>query len=116
MSIYIGFQKPNSQYVEWMNNKFLEGELPLPGESHPYGMGNGDPRLNEIASGFPAFLEKKGIKLIGRYNPVGSGAHHSGNHPGILIIDTDNDQDLNAIMNYYTPFIDISFRRYNSRY
>ena len=119
MAVHIGFQKLNKQYVEYMNNKFLDGELPLPGKvnvSNPYGMGNGDPRLKEIADGFPEFLKKKGIKLIGRYNPVGLSAYEDSSPPGILIIDTENDQDLNSIKNYYTPFIEISFFRYNSRY
>ena len=113
MAIYIGFQTLNKQYVEYMNNKYLTGELPLPGENSPYGMGYWDPRLNEVASGFREFLEKKGVKLIARYNPVGRAI---GDPPGLLVIDTDNDQDLNAIKNYYTPFLDIHFYRYNSRY
>lgn len=112
MALYIGFYRGSDNYQRWLQEKQFSGDMPLP---TPGVAGAPDPRMQEKVRGFPAFLESRGVKLIGSYAPVGSGAGtqaHPTSSPGVTLIETDNEADLMAITQYYGPFLVWSFHRY----
>ena len=111
MALYIGFFRNNEYYTRYATEKVLSGEWAASPEQ-----GNPDTRLAERIRGFPAFLESRGVRLLGSYTPVGQGLP-SGNpasQPGVQIIETDNEEDLGAITQYYAGYLHFTFHRYNS--
>ena len=72
--------------------------------------------LNQKIKGFPSFLDKRGVHMVGSYAPVGFGTgwNPSENRPpGVLIVETDDEADLAEVNTYYAGFMMFSFNRYN---
>ena len=106
MALYIGFVHVNQHWSRIYTEKLVSGEWTLsPGQAVS------DAKLVEKVEGLPAFLESLGVRLIGRYRPVGFN-NDPANPPYLQIIDTDNEDDLQAINAYYVPYFSISYYRY----
>ena len=91
-----------------MNERLTSGEWTVPATGN-LAIAN-DAQFSDKVRGFPAFLESRGVRLIGAYGSVGFSGLRPEDPPGVTIIETDNDGDLGAIPNYYTPYLTYSLR------
>lgn len=112
MALYIGFYRIGQAYVDYANEKVISGDWTVPTTGNVV-IAN-DAQFSDKIRGFPAFLESRGIRLIGSYGSVGFSGLRPEDPPGVTIIETQNDEDLGAIANYYNPYLAYSFYRYNS--
>ena len=111
MALYIGFFKIGQGYMDYVNEKLTSGQWTVPATGN-LATAN-DAQFSDKVRGFPAFLESRGVRLIGAYGSVGFSGLRPEDPPGVTIIETDDDADLGAIANYYAPYLTYSFYRYN---
>lgn len=109
MATYVGYFRPNPNYAAYRDEMLISGEWEA-----PTGPGtNPDSKMADKVRGFPGFLESIGVTFLGSYVPVGLPSSNPENPPGFSIIETDDDSKLGQIVNYYAPYLDYSFYRYN---
>ena len=113
MALYLAFYYATEEFVRAQREKAVSGEgRSESGANPPLPQG-----FQEKLRGFPDFLESRGVELIASYTPVGFGTGNNpaqGRPPGVLIIQTDNEEDLAAVNAYYFGYVTFSFYRYNS--
>jgi hypothetical protein len=112
LALYVGFYHATEEFVRSEREKVVSGERQSESETSP----PWPERFQERLRGFPAFLESRGVELTASYTPVGfgTGANPSqGRPPGLLIVETDSEEDLAAINAYYFGYVTFSFYRYN---
>ena len=112
MVLNIGFYRATEEFVRSERERVISGEWHSePGTSPPW-----PDRFQETLRGFPAFLESRGVELVASHTPVGFGTGANparGRPPGVLVIETDDEEDLAAINAYYFGYVTFSFYRYN---
>lgn len=112
MALYIGFYHATEEFVRSGREKVVSGEWQSESGAGP----QWSERFQEKLQGFPAFLESRGVELTASYTPVGFGTGANpaqGRPPGVIIMETDSEEDLAAINAYYFGYITFSFYRYN---
>ena len=110
LALYIGFYRIGPGYADYANEKITSDDWTVPTT------GNlaitQDVELSDKIRRYPAFLESRGIRLIGSCRSVGFSGTRPDDPSGVTIIETYDD--LGAIANYYTPYVAYSFYRYNA--
>ena len=93
MATYIGYYRPNADYVREQGEKARNGS------------GGVNPafrqKVIDLRTKLPA-----GIKLIGSYSPLGGA---SSARPAVWIAETDDPAELTFINNWYEGFLDFEW-------
>ena len=113
MALYIGFYHATEEFVRSERERIVSGEWQDESGANP----PPPERFQRKLRGFPAFLQSRGVDLVASYTPIGFGTGTNparGRPPGVLIIQTENEDDLAAVNAYYFGYVTFSFSRYNA--
>ena len=92
MSVYLGFYRPDPEYMREWGARARAGEQP------------GDPRLTRLVIELPDKLPA-GCRIIGAYNTMAGNVLSDPGPPGVLIVDTSNGDDLLLISQHYSGYL-----------
>ena len=92
MSIYVGFYRPDPEFLRELGARARAGEQPT------------DPKLLRLVTELPEKLPAS-CTIIGAYNTLAGNVLSDPGPPGVLIVDTSNGDDLLFISQYYVGYL-----------